>query len=134
MNKRTPRENLKSYSYIYIIVVVFLIVVTLISNFMPELSKPLSQAFANNGLDGMLMFNVTAAVTALLNLWYFWLARRAADGKSKGTFYMILLLLGVISSLITFFTTSGVGKVLSLDAIIDICGLYFLLQVMKEGK
>lgn len=134
MNKKTSHENLKSFSWIYIIVAVFLIAGTLICNFMPELSKPLTEAFATDGLDGMLVFNITAAVVVLFNLWYFWLARRVADGKSKGTLYMILLLLGIIGSLVTFFTTKGAGRALSFDAIIDLCGLYFLIQAKKEEK
>ena len=134
MNKRTPSENLKSFSWIYIIVVVFFAVGTIICNLMPELSGPLSQAFARDGIDGMLMFNINAAVVALINVWYFWLARRVADGKSNGTLYMILLILGIVGSLVTFFTTSGVGKALSFDAVVDICGLYFLLQARKEAK
>ena len=131
MSKRTPRENLKSFSWIYIIFIVVLIAGTLICNFIPELSKPLSEAFAKDGLNGMLMFNITSAVVVLMNLWYFWLARRVADGKSEGTLYMILLLLGIIGSIVTFFTNNKAVSALSFDAIIDLCGLYYLLQVKK---
>ena len=129
MSKRTPSENLKSFSWIYIIVVVFFVVGAIICNFMPELSKPLAEAFARNELDGMLVFNITAAVVALFNLWYFWLARRVANGKSKGTLYMILLILGIVGSIVTFFTTKGAGRALSFDAIIDLCGLYYLIKI-----
>ena len=80
----------------------------------------------------MLTLNITAGVVVLINLWYFWLCRRVANGKSKGTLYMILLILGVVSSLVTFFTTKGAGRALSFDAIVDLLGLYFLMQVRKE--
>ena len=129
MSKRTPSENLKSFSWIYIIVAVFFVVGAIICNFMPELSKPLAEAFARNELDGMLVFNITAAVVALFNLWYFGLARRVANGKSKGTLYMILLILGIVGSIVTFFTTKGAGRALSFDAIIDLCGLYYLIKI-----
>ena len=129
MSKRTPSENLKSFSWIYIIVAVFFVVGAIICNFMPELSKPLAEAFARNELDGMLVFNITAVVVALFNLWYFWLARRVANGKSKGTLYMILLILGIVGSIVTFFTTKGAGRALSFDAIIDLCGLYYLIKI-----
>ena len=129
MSKRTPSENLKSFSWIYIIVAVFFVVGAIICNFMPELSKPLADVFARNELDGMLVFNITAAVVALFNLWYFWLARRVANGKSKGTLYMILLILGIVGSIVTFFTTKGAGRALSFDAIIDLCGLYYLIKI-----
>ena len=132
MSKRTPKENLKSFSIIYIIVAVFYIIGALICNFMPELSKPIAEAFAQEGLDGMLVFNISTGVVVLINLWYFFLVRRVADGKSNGTFYMVLLILGIVGSIVTFLTTKGIGKALSFDAVIDMVGLYYLLQARKE--
>ena len=129
MNKKSPRETLKSFSWIYIIVSIFYVVGIIICNVMPELKDGITEGL---GTDGMLSLNITAGVVIALNLWYFWLCRRVADRKSKGTLYMILLILGVAGSLVTFFTTKGAGKALSFDAIIDICGLYFLMQAKKE--
>ena len=133
MNKRSPKETLKSFSIIYIIVSAFYVIGAIICNCMPELSKPIAEAFARDGLDGMIVFNISAGVVIVLNLWYFWLCRRVAAGKSNGTFYMILLILGVVSSLVSFFTTKGAGSALSFDAVIDICGLYFLMQSKKDN-
>ena len=132
MNKRSPKENLKSFSIIYIIVSIFYVVAAIICNCMPELSNAVAEAFAQNGIDGMMMFNISAGVVVVLNLWYFWLCRRVANGKSEGTFYMILLILGVVGSLVTFFTTKGAGRALTFDAVVDICGLYFLIQSKKK--
>ena len=129
MKKRTPRENLKSFSWIYIIVSIVYVVSIIICNVMPELKDGINEGL---GKDGMLSLNVAAGVTVVVNLWYFWLCRRAADGKSRGTLYMVLLILGVVGSLVSFFTTKGAGKALGFDAIIDLCGLYFLMQVRKE--
>ena len=129
MNKRTPYETLKSFSWIYIIVSILYIVAIVICNLMPELKDSITGGL---GKDGMLMLNITAGVVVVFNLWYFWLCRRVADRKSEGTLYMILLILGVVGSLVTFFTTKGVGRALSFDAIVDICGLYFLMQSKKE--
>ena len=128
MNKK---EALKSFSIIYIIVSVFYVVGTIICNFMPELKDNIVQGL---GKYGMLSLNITAGVVVAFNLWYFWLCRRVADGKSEGTLYMILLILGIVSSIVTFFTTKGAGRALTFDAIIDFFGLYFLMQVKKEGK
>ena len=129
MNKKSPRETLKSFSWIYIIVSIFYVVGIIICNVMPELKDEITEGL---GADGMLSLNITAGVVIAINLWYFWLCRRVADRKSKGTLYMILLILGVAGSLVSFFTTKGAGKALSFDAIIDICGLYFLMQAKKE--
>ena len=129
LKKRTPYETLKSFSWIYIIVSIIYIVAIVICNLMPELKDSITKGL---GDDGMLTLNIAAGVVVVLNLWYFWLCRRVADRKSEGTLYMILLILGVVGSLVTFFTTKGVGRALSFDAIIDICGLCFLMQVKKE--
>ena len=129
MSKRSASENLKSFSWIYIIVSIFYVVGIIICNVMPELKNGLTEGLGN---DAMLTLNITAGVVVVFNLWYFWLCRRVADGKSKGDLYMGLLIIGVIGSLITFFTTKGVGRALSFDAIIDLCGLYFLMQARKE--
>ena len=131
MNKRTPRENLKSFSWIYIIVSIVYVAATIICNVMPELKNGLTDQL---GKDGMLTFNIAAGITVVFNLWYFWLCRRVAAGKSEGTLYMVLLILGIVSSLVTFFTTKGAGRALSFDAVIDLIGLYFLMQVKNEKK
>ena len=44
---------------------------------------------------------------------------------------MVLLVLGIIGTLVNVFTQKGFSF-LSLDAIVDILGLYYLLQVRKE--
>ena len=129
MSKRSASENLKSFSWIYIIVSIFYVVGTIICNVMPELKNGLTEGLGN---DAMLTLNTTAVAVVVINLWYFWLCRRVADGKSEGNLYMVLLILGIVGSLVSFFTTKGVGRALSFDAVIDLCGLYFLMQVRKE--
>lgn len=129
MSKRTPRENLKSFSWIYIIVSIIYIVAIVICNVMPELKDGITKGL---GKDGMLSLNIAAGVVVVLNLWYFWLCRRVADRKSEGTLYMVLLILGIVGSLVSFFTTKGAVRALNFDAVIDICGLYFLMQAKKE--
>ena len=131
MSKRSASENLKSFSWIYIVVSIFYVVATIICNVMPELKNGLTEGLGN---DAMLSLNITAGVVVVLNLWYFWLCRRVADGKSEGNLYMVLLILGIVGSLVSFFTTKGAGRALGFDAIVDLCGLYFLMQVRKEGK
>ena len=129
MSKKSAKENLKSFSWIYIIVSVFYIAGAIIFNVMPELKNGITDGL---GDDAILSLNITAVVVILLNLWYFWLCRRVADGKSDGKLYMILLILGIVGSLVSYFTTKGAGKALSFDAVVDICGLYFLMQAKKE--
>ena len=128
MSKRTPRENLKSFSWIYIIVSVIYVVAIVICNLMPELKDSITKGL---GDDAMLSLNIAAGVVVVLNLWYFWLCRRVANRKSEGTLYMVLLILGIVGSIVSFFTNKG-ARALTFDAIVDFIGLYYLLQARKQ--
>lgn len=132
MSKRTPYETMKSFSWVYIIVAALYAVGAIICFAMPELRNGLEESLGGN--EGMIKFGITAGVIILLNLWYFWLARRVAAKKSKGTLYGVLLILGIVGATITFFTTkTGAMGLLSLDFIIDVMGLYYLAQVRKKN-
>ena len=132
MSKRTPYETMKSFSWIYIIVAAFYAIGAIICFAVPELRNGLQEGLGGN--DEMLKFGISAGVTVLLNLWYFWLARRVAAKKSDGVLYGILLILGIVGSIVTFFTTkAGAASLLSLDFIIDTMGLYYLVQI-RNGK
>ena len=133
MPKKTSYDTLKSFSWIYIIIAIVYAIGTIICFAMPELRNGLEESLGGN--DGMTKFGIAAGVTILLNLWYFWLARRVADKKSDGVLYGVLLILGIVSAIVTFFTTkTGVTSLLSLDFIVDTMGLYFLAQVRKKSK
>lgn len=133
MSKRTSYETMKSFSLIYIVVALFYVISTIICFAVPELRNGLEENLG--GSEGMIKFGVAAGATILLNLWYFWLARRVAAKKSEGVLYGVLLILGIVGAIVTFFTTkTGVTGLLSLDFIIDTIGLYYLVQVRKENK
>ena len=133
MSKRTSYDIMKSFSWIYIIVALFYAIGTIICFAMPELRNGLEESLGGN--DGMIKLGVTAGVTILLNLWYFWLARRVAAKKSDGVLYGVLLILGIVGAIVTFFTTkAGATSLLSIDFIIDTIGLYYLAQVRKGSK
>ena len=133
MPKKTSYDTLKSFSWIYIIIAAAYAIGTIICFAMPELRNGLEESLGGN--DGMTKFGIAAGVTILLNLWYFWLARRVAAKKSDGVLYGVLLILGIVSAIVTFFTTkTGVTSLLSLDFIVDTIGLYFLAQVKNKGK
>ena len=126
--KKSARGILKEFSWIYVILAVAYIIAFLLCLAVPQIADKLKEA-SNN--DIMIGLGATAVVSAIFYLWYFWLARRVADGKSNGTFYMILLLLGIGAAVVNMITTKG-ATLLNIDTIVDIIGLYFLLQVRKE--
>lgn len=133
MSKKTSYETIKSFSWIYIIIASFYAISTIICFAMPELRNGLEKSLDGN--EGMIKFGITAGITILLNLWYFWLARRVAAKKSDGVLYGVLLILGIVGAIVTFFTTkTSVTGLLSLDFIVDTIGLYYLAQVRKGNK
>ncbi|MBR2766765.1 hypothetical protein IKD67_01635 [Candidatus Saccharibacteria bacterium] len=133
MSKRTAYDTIKSFSWVYVIIAAFYAIGTIICFTMPELHDGLEESLGGN--DGMIKFGITAGITILLNLWYFWLARRVAAKKSDGVLYGVLLILGIVGAIVTFFTTkTGVTSLLSLDFIVDTIGLYYLAQVRKTTK
>ena len=133
MSKRTAYDTIKSFSWVYVIIAAFYAIGTIICFAMPELRDGLEESLGGN--DGMIKFGITAGITILLNLWYFWLARRVAAKKSDGVLYGVLLILGIVGAIVTFFTTkAGATSLLSLDFIVDTIGLYYLAQVRKATK
>ena len=129
MSKRSPSENLKSFSIIYIILIVVYIIGALLCNFVPEAANLFKGSAESK--DVLLAINIGTVGSCIFCLWYFWLARRVADGKSEGTLYMVLLVLSIVSGLVNAFMQKGFS-LLTLDVIVDILGLYYLLQVRKE--
>ena len=129
MSKRSPSENLKSFSIIYIILIVVYIIGALLCNFVPEVANLFKGSAESK--DVLLAINIGTVGSCIFCLWYFWLARRVADGKSEGTLYMVLLVLSIVSGLVNAFMQKGFSF-LTLDVIVNIIGLYYLLQVRKE--
>lgn len=126
--KKSARGLLKEFSWFYVVLAVAYIGSFLLCLAIPEIADKLKDGLGN---DIMKELGATAVVSAILYLWYFWLARRVADGKSNGTFYMILLFLGIGGSVVNMLTTKG-ATMLNIETIADIIGLYFLFQVKKE--
>ena len=126
--KKTARDLLKEFSWFYVVLAVSYIGAFLLCLAIPEVADKLKEGLGN---DVMEKLGATAVVTAIFYLWYFWLARRVAAGKSNGTFYMILLFLGIGGAVVNMLTTKG-ATMLNIETIADIIGLYFLFQVRKE--
>lgn len=99
-------------------------------NMVPEAAAKLKNVSGNKE-DVLLAFNVAIAINIVIYLWYFLLARRAAHGKSRGTLYMVLLILGIIGKITAAIMTRSIVALTSFDFIIDAFGLYFLFKVRR---
>lgn len=127
MNQRTPKETLKSFSWIYVILAALFAISGILVNTVPEIAD----LFKDNQ-DLILGLNATAIFTTLFYLWYFWLSRRIAAGKSSGLFFMVLLILGIIGKIVHVISTRSIVSLISLDSIVDLMGLYFVYKVRNE--
>lgn len=131
MNKRSPKNSLKGLSWSYIFLAALAIIGMIIWACIPDVADKFTEVTGDK--NSFMELEVGFAVNALIYLWYFWLARRVVNGKSKGTFYMILLAIGVIGGIGSFF--AGYSKAIStVDFVIDCVALYFLVQVRNEAK
>ena len=131
MKKKSTRELLKGLSWFYIFIAVFVLAFGLIVAFVPEVKDKLIEITGND--NALLEFEIQIGISALFYLCYFWLARRLTSGKSNGTFYMILLVLGVAGGVISFFA-GNTKAISSLDFIVDLIALIYVLKIRKENN
>lgn len=126
-----PKDALKSLSWIYVILAALVVILGIILALVPNFND-IAKKYVEVG-NPLLYVELLLAFNVLFYLWYFWLARRIADGKSNGTFYMILLLIGVIASIVGFI----LGKVrglLTIDFIVSVMALYYVYKIKKESN
>lgn len=131
MGKRDSKAVLKSIGFAYLALAIIGIIAGLLFNFVPAFVNGIKSTV---GEDGMLMFNVNVVVTVILDIWYFWLARRVGTGKSKGTLFMVLLILNVISGIVNLFTTRGMEAFGVIELIIYVCTLIFLYRARQDAE
>ena len=131
LKKKTPRECLKSLSWTYIILAVIGVIFAIVFTLIPNINEIIKEHIDVE--NPLLYCEVTIIVNILIYVWYFYLARRLADGKSKGYLYIVLLLLGVAGGIIGFI--NGATKAISsIDFIIAVVALYFIYKIKKEDK
>ena len=131
MKKRNPKKLLKQFSWTYLILAIFILIFIIVVNLSPSFEDTLKKYI--NEENPVLVFNTLFIVSILIYLWYFWLSRRVADGKSKGTLYMILLSIGAIGGIVAIFTGTLKGSG-TFDLALNLVGLYFVWNIRKQEK
>ena len=130
MKKKAPKQVLKGFSWIYIFFAVVAIIFAVIIGCSKELPETFSTIVPKNmdmSPKDYLMMSFIAS--SLVELWYFWLLRRFISGKSKGTFYMVLLIIGVVGNIISLFFDPNMSTI---NLVLDAVALYFVLMARKE--
>jgi len=131
-NKKGPKDTVKSFSYVYVIFAVLGFIAAIAVLFIPNLNETLKQVvqFPDN-VSPKVFIETSIIVSSLVDLWLFWLVRRYVNGKSKGYFYIVLLVLGIVSGIVGIFT--GKGSI-SINFIIDVVGLILMIRAKKAEQ
>lgn len=133
LEKKGPKETIKGFSYVYLLFAVLGCIFAILVLLVPNLDETLRQAVKYPDNISPKVFIETSIITSsLCDLWYFWLARRYANGKSKGYFYMVLLILGVAGGLLSIFT--GTKNFSSINFIIALVGLILMIRAKKSEQ
>lgn len=133
LEKKGPKETIKGFSYVYLFFAVLGCIFAILVLLVPNFNEALKQVSGIPKNISPKAFFVTSIITSsLCDLWYFWLARRYANGKSKGYFYMVLLILGVAGGLLSIFT--GTKNFSSINFIIALVGLILMIRAKKSEQ
>lgn len=122
MRKRTPRENLKKLSDLYIGLAVLNICAIILFNAIPRIKTILSD-----------ITYIDLALSLILHLLHFWLAKRVVDGKSNGTLFMIILIIEIILILAAILFDEGT-RTSSVGILLASYGLYCVYELRKENQ
>lgn len=132
-NKKNPKDTVKSFSYVYLIFAIIGFIAAISVLFIPNLDETLRQAvkFPDN-ISPKVFIETSIIISSLVDLWYFWLAGRYVSGKSKGYFYLVLLILSVVSGIVGIFT--GTKGSFSINFIIAVVGLILMIRAKKSEQ
>ena len=136
MSKKSNQEVFKGMRWVYMTFAILGIIAFILILSVPNISETINNAVPDfskslGGMDVKYYILGSFGIGILIDIWYFYLITRYADGKSKGTLLLILLSLRVISATVAIFTTH---TPMSLGSIIDCVTLFFLLRYRKENN
>ncbi|MBR1883436.1 MAG: hypothetical protein IJ809_00555 [Clostridia bacterium] len=126
------KEMRWAYLVFAIIAVIFGIIIIAIPSVIETVNKTLPNLSQSlGGVDLKTYFIVSLSISVLFDIWYAYLISRCADGKSKGTLLLILLILGVVSGIVTMLTTKSFYDA---RLVIDAVTLLFLIRYKTANK
>ena len=129
MMRKSSKQVIKEFGWIYIFFAAMAAICAILVLLIPSISEAF-KPYINDDIDTKLYLEIVLIVNMLIELWYLWLSRRFVSGKSRGTFYMILLIIGVIGNL---YSLIFVNKNMStMNLVLDAVALFFVLSARKQ--
>lgn len=120
------------YAIYAILALIFCALVLFVPSISEAFEKAISDASISIGDISVKNFLIISlAISALFDLWYFYLISRCADGKSKGTLLLVLLVLSVVSGVINIITTKTFSDI---GLVIDAVTLFYLILYRRENN
>lgn len=129
LKKKSPRESLKALSWTFLILAALTLILGIVIALIPNVKDVMSEYVKED--NPLLVFETTLVVSALVDVWYFWLARRFADGKSNGILLTVLLALSLFGECYKMFAGPSHG-VATFTLILDAVALYFITKIKSE--
>ena len=136
MLKKSKKARFKETRWIYMIFVIFAVVFGILIFTVPSIIETINSTLPNlsesiGDLDVKSYLIIMLSVGALFDLWYFYLITRCANGKSKGTLLLVLLVLRVATGVVNMITTKSYYDI---GLIADAVTLFHLLRFKSESK
>lgn len=129
MKKRSYKQSLRTFGWTYIFFAVAALLCAILVLLIPSISEAF-KPYINDDIDPKLYLEIVLIVNMLIEIWYLWLSRRFVSGKSSGTFYMILLIIGVVGNLYSLiFVNTNMSTI---NLVLDAVALFFVLGAKKQ--
>lgn len=126
-------KQLRFISWIYIAFAVLCLLVIAGSYMLPgEITDAIKGAYETTSLQGInptTLIAVTLGFQVILYIIYFFLLRRIANKKSRGTFVMVLLIASIVLTLIGMLRKFEVSNIFGLA--LNCYVLYLIFQIRK---
>ncbi len=128
------RTGLKIFSWYYLIEAVFLIILGIaVINIPKALSETITAMNIDlQGADPKIVIGIVFGIIAVISFIESILFRRLANGKSKGTLLMILVILSTISGVYTLIKSFTFGNATSL--VINGIALYAIIKTRNANQ
>lgn len=129
----SARKQLKNFSWVYIVIAAICVIGTILCFcFADKAAEIVEKSYKDIDLKDIkpeVFLAINVGFRAVFYLIYFWLLRRIVNGKSRGTFIMVLLIIGVIGNV--FSLISGNFSVI-LSTLIDVYILQLIFRIRSE--
>ena len=134
LKKKSSREIVKGFSWVYLIYAILTLLVLAGCFLTPGLQEAVNKAAIETKLgikNPMMILEIGLGIQTCIYLICFYLARKVGSGESNGTVLMVLLIISVTYSFLKILISPTKATGL-FESSVNAALLYFLFKVRKE--